>query len=54
MKKLNEVMMIITFVMAGLSAAMYYNEGFRMWIWQVTCMAWIGNSYLLTKRLNNK
>jgi hypothetical protein len=54
MKKLNEIIMIVTFVLAGISAIMCYDEGFRMWIWQVTCMTWIGNCYFLTKTLNKK
>ena len=54
MKKVNEITMIICFVLAGISAVMCYNEGFRMWFWQVICMAWIGNSYFLTKVINRK
>jgi hypothetical protein len=54
MKKLNEITMIAAFIFAGLSAIMCYNEGFRAWVWQVMCMIWVGNCYLLTKALNKK
>jgi hypothetical protein len=54
MKKINEIIMIVSFVLSGLSAMMCYGEGFRMWIWQVLVMIWVGNCYFLEKKLNKK
>ena len=38
MKKVQYALMITGFIMAGLSAMMWYGSGFHAWIWQIVCM----------------
>ena len=51
MKKVQYALMGIGFVCAGLSAMMFYGQGFHTWIWQVITMIWIGDGFFKTKRI---
>ena len=33
--------MAITFIMAGLSAMMFWGQGFSTWVWQIIAMLWV-------------
>jgi hypothetical protein len=46
-----KIIMAALFIVAGFSAMYFYGEGLRMWIWQVTTIVWIINSYRKTKQI---
>lgn len=52
MKKVQYALMAMGFITAGLSAMMWYGNGFHTWIWQVTCMIWIGDGYFKQKTID--
>jgi hypothetical protein len=52
MKKLQYGLMIFGFIIAGLSAMMWYGHGVHTWIWQVTTMIWIADGYLKSKQID--
>jgi hypothetical protein len=52
MKKAQYVCMAIAFIFAGLSAMMWYGEGFHTWCWQVATMIWIADGYLKQKTID--
>lgn len=45
MKTVQYILMGIGFVFAGLSAMMFYGQGFATWIWQVIAMIWIADGF---------
>ena len=52
MKSFQTACMAIAFITAGISAVMYFGQGFTTWIWQLICMIWIANSYVLERTVN--
>ncbi len=52
MIKFSVICMAIAFLFAGLSAMMFWGQGFRTWIWQIVCMIWIANAFFLEMRLS--
>jgi hypothetical protein len=52
MKKVQYALMGIGFVTAGLSAMMWFSEGFHAWVWQVTTMAWVADSFIKQKTID--
>ena len=44
--------MLVAFVMAGLSAMMFYGHGFHTWIWQVIVMIWVMVSYMKQNQID--
>jgi hypothetical protein len=51
MKTTSLIFMGIAFLMALLSAIMYWGQGFHAWIWQVITMVWIANSFIYLLRI---
>ena len=52
MKKVQYALMGIGFVCAGLSAMMFYGQGFHTWIWQIITMIWIGDGFFKQKTID--
>ena len=52
MKKIQYALMGIGFVCAGLSAMMFYGQGFHAWIWQLTTMIWIVDGFFKQKTID--
>jgi hypothetical protein len=52
MKKFQYAMMAIAFLMAAISACMYYSQGFGYWVWPVVTMVWIGDSYIKQRTID--
>jgi uncharacterized membrane protein YgaE (UPF0421/DUF939 family) len=52
MKNLENVCMLVAFITAGLSAMMFFGQGFSTWIWQVVVMIWIATCYLKQKQID--
>jgi uncharacterized membrane protein len=52
MKKLQYALMAIVFLIAGLSAMMWYGEGFDRWSWQICTMMWVADSFLKSKQID--
>lgn len=52
MKFVQYYLMGFAFLMAGLSAMMFYGEGFATWCWQITTMIWIADSFLKQRMLD--
>jgi hypothetical protein len=52
MKKVQYALMCIGFVFAGLSAMMFYGQGFHAWIWQIITMIWIGDGFFKQKTID--
>jgi len=52
MKNFQYALMGIAFLMAGLSAMMFYGQGFSTWIWQVITMIWIVDSFFKQKTID--
>jgi hypothetical protein len=48
MKKLNYIFMIVAFITTGISAVLNYANGLSG-IWQIICMVWIANSFILSR-----
>jgi len=44
--------MAFGFVIAGLSAIMWFGHGFHTWAWQVACMAWIVDGFIKQKTID--
>ena len=42
----------IVFVMAGLSAIMFYGQGFATWCWQVLTMFYVAKTFVLSYKLD--
>jgi len=53
MKKVTYISMAIAFIMAGISAMMFYGQGFHTWFWQIIVMIWVAYSYYLQKTIDN-
>jgi hypothetical protein len=52
MKKFQYAMMAIAFLMAGVSACMYYSQGFVNWVWPVITMVWIIDSFIKQRTID--
>jgi hypothetical protein len=52
MKKVQYALMGIGFVCAGLSAMMWYGQGFHTWCWQIVTMIWIGDGFFKQKTID--
>ena len=53
MNFIEKLTMVMVFVLAGLSAIMWYGEGFHNWFWQLVVMAWVVVAYLKQKQIDN-
>ena len=52
MKTFQYAMMAIAFLSAGLSAYIYYSQGFGYWVWPVVTMVWIGDSFIKQRTID--
>ena len=52
MKKVQYALMGIGFVCAGLSAMMWYGQGFHTWCWQIVTMIWIADGFIKQKHID--
>jgi len=53
MKIIQYYLMALGFICAGLSAMMFYGDGFHTWCWQLITMVWIIDGFIKTKRIEN-
>lgn len=51
MNKFQLACMAIAFLFAGLSAMMFWGQGFHTWCWQIVCMIWIANTFAAERKL---
>jgi hypothetical protein len=52
MKTAQYILMAMAFLFAGLSAMMFWGQGFHTWCWQIICMMWIFDSFLKQRRID--
>lgn len=52
MKTVQYYCMVVGFVFAGLSAMMFFGDGFAAWIWQVTTMIWIADGFIKQRTID--
>lgn len=52
MKIVQYYLMVLAFMFAGLSAMMFYGDGFAAWIWQVTTMIWIVDGFFKQRTID--
>lgn len=51
MKNVQYALMGIGFLCAGLSAMMFWGQGFHTWIWQIVTMIWIADGFFKQKHI---
>jgi uncharacterized membrane protein len=52
LKNLEYGCMAVVFLMAGLSAYMFYGSGLDRWVWQVVLMMWIGHAFMFRRQID--